>query len=79
MLSMFATTWLLLGIDQIAIEVEQPLDVLPLHVFASAMATDVRTVLQSWATMPALPSPDDDESLLGVPRSPTQESPPARE
>ena len=71
MLSMFATTWLLLGIDQIAIEVEQPLDVLPLHVFASAMATDVRTVLQSWATMPALPSPDDDESLLGVPRSPT--------
>ena len=65
-LSMFATTWLLLGIDQIAIEVEQPLDVLPLHIFACGMSTDVRTVLESWATMPALPSADDDESLLGT-------------
>jgi putative membrane protein len=73
MLSMFATTWLLLGIDQIAIEVEQPLDVLPLHVFASGMATDVKTVLESWATMPSLPTPDDDESLLGrLPLSPSE-------
>ena len=64
-LAVVTTTWLLLGIDQIAIEVEQPLDVLPLHVFASNMAKDVRTVLASWATMPSLPHAGDDESLLG--------------
>ena len=64
-LAVATTTWLLLGIDQIAIEVEQPLDVLPLHVFASNMAKDVRTVLASWATMPSLPNAGDDESLLG--------------
>ena len=55
-----ATSWLLLGIDQIAIEVEQPLDVLPLHLFASGMSTDVVTVLESWASMPLLPLADDD-------------------
>ena len=63
------TTWLLLGIDQIAIEVEQPLDVLPLHVFASNMARDVRTVLASWTSMPSLPAPGDGyEDQLGYAR-----------
>ena len=63
-LAVVTTTWLLLGIDQIAIEVEQPLDVLPLHVFAVNMAKDVRTVLETWATMPSLPAAGDDDSLL---------------
>ena len=36
---MAASTFLLLGIDQIAIEIEQPLDVLPLHAFAQVRVT----------------------------------------
>ena len=44
---------MLLGVDQISMEVEQPLDVLPLHAFARGMSTDVLAVIESWATMPA--------------------------
>ena len=52
--SLLCTTWLLLGIDQIAIEVEQPLDVLPLHVFATGMPNDVARALESWHAAPPL-------------------------
>ena len=53
-----STAFLLLGIDQIAIEVEQPLDVLPLHAFARGMCSDVLAVLESWAAMPPLQGSD---------------------
>jgi len=61
LVSVAASTFLLLGIDQIAIEIEQPLDVLPLHAFAQRMSTDVALALQSWWQMPALPAAADDE------------------
>ena len=61
LVSVAASTFLLLGIDQIAIEIEQPLDVLPLHAFAQRMSNDVALALQSWWQMPALPAAADDE------------------
>jgi len=63
--AVMCTTFLLLGIDQIAIEVEQPLDVLPLHEFARGMSNDVHDVLEAWTTMPAVPRACDDYSDLG--------------
>lgn len=64
------TTFLLLGIDQIAIEIEQPLDVLPIHIFAANMSRDVAECLGSWLSSPPLPDADDDESALGAPTTP---------
>ena len=64
--SLLCTTWLLLGIDQIAIEVEQPLDVLPLHVFASSMANDVLSVLESWRAMPPLRAAGGGDAMDGA-------------
>ena len=52
-------------VTQIAIEVEQPLDVLPLHEFARGMSNDVHDVLEAWTTMPAVPRACDDYSDLG--------------
>ena len=46
-------------------EVEQPLDVLPMHSFARGLSTDILGVMESWAAMPALPKPTDDDSHLG--------------
>ena len=51
----------------VGISPSQPLDVLPLHVFASGMSTDVLAVIESWAAMPPLPKLDDDDSHLGSP------------
>ncbi|KAL1523630.1 hypothetical protein AB1Y20_018566 [Prymnesium parvum] len=65
LVSVACTAFLLLGIDHIAIEIEQPLDVLPLHVFAANMSTDVAAVLESWWLMPALPKWDEIEVQLG--------------
>ena len=61
LVSVAASTFLLLGIDQIAIEIEQPLDVLPLHAFAQGMSNDVALALQSWWQMPALPAAADED------------------
>ena len=49
------------GIDQIAVEIEQPLDVLPLHSLAAGMSCDVADVLKSWLYMPSLPPLNDDD------------------
>ena len=67
LLSMACTTFLFLGIDQIAIEIEQPLDVLPLHAFAHGMCRALTQCLESWTAMPPLPEPGDDDSMLGLP------------
>ena len=65
LIAVACTTFVLLGVDQISMEVEQPLDVLPLHAFARGMSTEVLRVIESWATMPALPKLEDDDSDLG--------------
>ena len=62
---MFSAGFVLLGVDQISMEVEQPLDVLPLQAFARGMSLQVLRVLESWATMPRLPRLEDDDSDLG--------------
>jgi hypothetical protein len=45
--------------------------VLPLHIFARNMTSDIKSVLDGWAHMPSLPAADDDASDLGRERSPT--------
>lgn len=52
--TIFITGFVVLGLDAIAIESEQPFDVLPLHEFALGMSTDVISVMQAWLRMPSL-------------------------
>ena len=65
LVTVVAAGFVLLGVDQISMEVEQPLDVLPLQAFARGMSLQVLRVLESWATMPRLPRLEDDDSDLG--------------
>ena len=39
--AIFVTTYLLLGIDEIGIQIEQPFEVLPLHLLAAILTRDV--------------------------------------
>ena len=54
LVSVAASTFLLLGIDQIAIEIEQPLDVLPLHAFAQVRVCDPLTLTLTLTLTPTL-------------------------
>eukprot|EP00450_Noctiluca_scintillans_P006844 CAMPEP_0194508062 /NCGR_PEP_ID=MMETSP0253-20130528/37953_1 /TAXON_ID=2966 /ORGANISM="Noctiluca scintillans" /LENGTH=372 /DNA_ID=CAMNT_0039351035 /DNA_START=76 /DNA_END=1196 /DNA_ORIENTATION=- len=55
LITVFITGFVILGLDAIAIEIEQPFDVLPLHEFARGMSQDVSDVLAGWCDMPPVP------------------------
>lgn len=51
--TIFITGFVILGLDAIAIESEQPCDIVPLHEFARELSKDVTSVLEAWTSMPA--------------------------
>lgn len=52
LITVMITGFVILGLDAIALETEQPFDVLPLHEFARNITMDVAVVLRSFCTMP---------------------------
>ena len=56
LVAMASTAFVTLGIDQIAIEIEQPFDVLPLHILAAETSRQVADGVAACAALPcALP------------------------
>jgi putative membrane protein len=48
LLVVLTTAYIMLGIDEIGIQIEQPFDILPLHALATVLTRDVEDQLCKW-------------------------------
>eukprot|EP00746_Dinoflagellata_sp_MGD_P024376 gnl/MRDRNA2_/MRDRNA2_157209_c0_seq1.p1 gnl/MRDRNA2_/MRDRNA2_157209_c0~~gnl/MRDRNA2_/MRDRNA2_157209_c0_seq1.p1 ORF type:complete len:434 (-),score=64.32 gnl/MRDRNA2_/MRDRNA2_157209_c0_seq1:202-1311(-) len=62
--TVFITGFVILGLDAIAIEIEQPFDVLPLHEFARGMSMDCIAAVDQFCSMPGCALVDPRRSLV---------------
>mmetsp|Transcript_43056 Transcript_43056/g.99048 ORF Transcript_43056/g.99048 Transcript_43056/m.99048 type:complete len:408 (+) Transcript_43056:67-1290(+) len=62
MFTVAITGFVVLGLDAIAIQTEQPFDVMPLQQFATGMSRDVQSVLRGWCSMPGSAASSDAPS-----------------